>query len=59
MSDIEPNLREKSRQIEALKAEISELKNAVIALLKGMKEAEDSTGDDLMPIGKYYEIEFK
>lgn len=46
------------KEIEALKAEIKDLKNAVKALLEGMKTAEDETGDYYMKKGVYLGIDF-
>lgn len=47
------------RTEEKMKDRVAELEKTVKALLKGMKEAEDETGEALMPAGNYYGMEFK
>lgn len=41
------------------KDRIAELERVVQALLNGMKEAESSTGDALMPTGEYFGMKFE
>lgn len=47
------------RTEEKLKTRVEELEKSVKALLKGMKETEDETGEALMPTGTYHGVEFK
>lgn len=46
------------KEIQNLKAEIEELRTAVKALLKGMINAENESGEIYMPKGVYLGIDF-
>lgn len=46
------------KKILEFETKISELEKTVIALLKGMKEAEEEIGEPLMPQGVYHGFDF-
>lgn len=57
MADPEVNPRKQDKS--ELLNKVAELEKAVVALLKGMKDAEKEIDEPLMPEGTYFGIEFK